>query len=48
MKEPRCTKDNSDEILQIISGAENIPNFVLQHYLMTQATMDKAMLVIRI
>ena len=30
----------TSEILQIISGAENITNFVLQHYLMTQATMD--------
>jgi two-component system sensor histidine kinase VicK len=30
----------TSEILQIIGGAENITNFVLQHYLMTQATMD--------
>ncbi|HEX9317488.1 MAG TPA: hypothetical protein VF884_00975 [Nitrososphaeraceae archaeon] len=32
--------NDTGEILQIISGAENITNFVLQHYLMTQATMD--------
>ena len=29
-----------NEILQIISGAENITNFVLQHYLTTQERMD--------
>jgi len=32
--------NNTSEILQIINGAENITNFVLQHYLMTEATMD--------
>jgi two-component system, OmpR family, sensor histidine kinase VicK len=34
------TANNTSEILQIITGAENITNFVLQHYLMTEATMD--------
>jgi len=39
--ERRASSANkTSEILQIISEAENITTFVLEHYLMTQATMD--------